>query len=75
VNPYRQPPELAPDDLDAPELRRDDQILAALMIAVGGIRVGLAAMLGETFGTEVTIACVIAGIGLALLLASFFKRG
>lgn len=69
MHPYRV--QSLDDATVDPELHRDDRILAGLMIFVGGIRVALAIALGETFGTEATVAAVVAAIGLALLVASY----
>ena len=72
MDPYRElaTSEPAPD----PELRRDDRILASLVLGIGGLRVILAVALGETFGTEVTIAAVMMAIGGALLLSTIRAR-
>jgi NADH:ubiquinone oxidoreductase subunit K len=74
MHPYRDLLPVHREDEDDGELRRDDQILAVLMIVVGGIRVALAIALDEAFGTEATLAGVAVGIGLALLVASFRRR-
>jgi hypothetical protein len=56
---------------DEPRARRsvdwDDRVLAALMIAVGGIRVGIAIGTAESFGAEPSIAAVMIALGALLL--------
>ena len=47
--------------------RWDDRVLAALMIAVGGIRVGVAIGTNESFGAEPSIAAVMVALGALLL--------
>lgn len=72
MHPYR---ELAtPEVADDPELRRDDRILASVVLAIGGLRVALAVVLGEVFDAEVTVAAAMAGIGIALLAATFVEH-
>jgi len=41
-------------------------VLAALLLAVGGLRVALALAHGEDFGAEATIAAVMVVLGLVL---------
>lgn len=50
-----------------PAARWDDRVLAALMIAVGGIRVGVAVGTDESFGAEPSIAAVMLALGVLLL--------
>ena len=67
LHPYRHAP---PRREDAPEEGRDDLILAALLVAIGGGRVALALATGEALGTEPTIAAVLVGIGVLIALAA-----
>jgi hypothetical protein len=71
LNPYRSPARRT----DAGrEERRDDHILAAMLVGLGGWRVVLAVATGESFGTEPTIAAIMTGLGLLLALAAFGRR-
>jgi hypothetical protein len=49
--------------------RWDDRILAVVMIGLGLPRVILALAEHETFGAEASIAAIVAGLGVLLLLA------
>lgn len=63
----------APDEMKT-AARWDDRILAFLMIGLAGPRVMLALADHEVFGTEATVAAIVAGLGLLLLLASTRPR-
>jgi hypothetical protein len=54
--------------------QRDDYILAAMLVGLGGWRVVLAFVTGESFGTEPTIAAIMTGLGVLLVLATFGRR-
>jgi hypothetical protein len=58
-----------PDDLKS-AARWDDRILAIVMLGLGLPRVILAFADHETFGAEPTIAAIVAGLGLLLLLTT-----
>ena len=45
---------------------RDDRILGALLLLIGGVRVAVALARGETFGAEATIAVAMVVLGLVL---------
>jgi len=65
--PYREPGRCdAPERLADSAPVRDDAVLAALLLAVGGLRVALALAHGEDFGAEATIAAVMVVLGLVL---------
>lgn len=59
----------APDEMKT-AARWDDRILAVLMLGLAGPRIVLALVDHEVFGAEATIAAIVAGLGLLLLLAS-----
>jgi hypothetical protein len=63
----------APDELKT-AARWDDRILALVMLVLGGPRVILAFAEHETFGAEATIAAIVAGLGLLLLLTTGRRR-
>lgn len=47
---------------------RDDSVLAALMLGFGGVRVGLALGGHERFTAEPTLAAIMMGLGVLLML-------
>jgi hypothetical protein len=61
-HPYRNPPALA-----APVDDRDDQILAVMLLIVGGIRLTVVALEHEVFGAESTIALFMVALAARLL--------
>lgn len=63
----------APDEMRT-AARWDDRILAILMIGLGAPRVILALAEHETFGAEATIATIVVGLGLLLLLTTARRR-
>jgi len=71
LHPHLSPAVMA---LAAREARRDDYILAAMLIALGGWRVVLALATGEAFGTEPTIATIMTALGVLIALAAAARR-
>lgn len=63
-----------PHEEPKPAARWDDRILAVLMLGLAGPRIVLALIDHEVFGAEATIATIVAGLGLLLLLASARTR-
>lgn len=47
--------------------RWDDRVLAAMMIAFGGLRVGIAIGGHERFTAEPTLAAIMLGVGILIL--------
>ena len=70
-NPYRRSPtRLEPPDEMKVAARWDDRILAAVMLGLATPRVVIALLQHEIFGAEATIAAIVAGLGLLLLLTT-----
>ncbi len=71
--PYRNAPhgtELPrPDEMKA-AARWDDRILALVMMVLAVPRVVLAVTAHEPFGAEATIAVIVAGLGLVLMMST-----
>ena len=65
---------LEPPDEMKTAARWDDRILAIVMLGLGIPRVILALVDHETFGAEATIAAIVAGLGLLLLLSNVGRR-
>lgn len=61
---------LEPPDEMKTAARWDDRILAIVMLGLGLPRIILAFAEHENFGAEATIAAIVAGLGLLLLLTS-----
>lgn len=72
LHPYRRPP--APRDDFLGEERRDDYVLAALLVVLGGWRVVLAFATDEAFGTEPTIAAIMTVLGVVTAVAAALRR-
>jgi hypothetical protein len=72
LHPYRRPP--ASRDATAGEERRDDYVLAALLVFLGGWRVVLALATDEPFGTEPTIAAIMTALGVVTAVAAAVRR-
>lgn len=72
MSPYRTP--ATSHEPVVEEDRRDDCLLGAIMIALGGWRVVLALLLDESFGVESTIAAIMTGLGVLLLITSLARR-
>jgi hypothetical protein len=66
MHPYR--PLHCESGDDEPPRDHDDRVLGALLLGLGLVRVIPALALGEGFGSEVTIACVMAVLGAAMAL-------
>jgi len=64
--PYREPGRQLREDVIPAASRRDDAVLATMLIVLGGLRVGIALIGHETFGAEATIAAVMLVLGVAL---------
>ncbi|MEJ7601226.1 MAG: hypothetical protein WKG01_25200 [Kofleriaceae bacterium] len=76
MHPYREssnPHAVAERGFD-PELQREDLIFGALLLGVGGVRIAIAVVQREAFGTEVTIAMMMTVIGLVQIVASLLRR-
>ena len=64
---YRQPPEQRRDPVADAEPIHEDRMLGLQLLAIAAIRLAVALVQHETFGTEATIALLMAGCGLVLL--------
>ena len=71
-HPYRTPA-MTPDE-GRGEAPRDDYVLGALLLALGGWRVAIAIASDERWGTEPTIAAIMTGLGVLLLLTTLARR-
>ena len=69
INPYRIPGaphrELRPSDDDDDD---GDGVLACLLIAIGGLRVSIALITDEAFGSEPSVAAIMVGLGAVLAM-------
>jgi len=65
---------LEPPDEMKTAARWDDRILAVVMLVLGLPRIIIAISDHETFGAEATIAAIVSGLGLLLLLTSRTRR-
>lgn len=65
--PYRTPGREDPDLLDPGAPRRDDVVLAVLLVVLGSIRVAIALGTRESFGAEATVATAMLILGVALV--------
>ena len=72
-NPYRSPGSATPAPAVVEE-RRDDYVLAAMLVGLGCWRVVLAFATDEQFGTEPTIAAIMTCLGVLIALATFMRR-
>ena len=70
MNPYRTPADRG-EIVARRESRYDDLVLGILMLAIGGLRVGLAIGGGEPWGAEVSLAAIVTALGVFLLV---FRR-
>lgn len=66
MHPYRNPPRADEDtDLGPPA---EEIVLAGALVAIGGLRVGLALVAGGSFGVEPTIAAILFVAGIAIFV-------
>jgi hypothetical protein len=71
IGPYRTPAKPRDDAEAFDESRpRDDRVLAALFLVIGGVRVTIALVGAEVFGAEATIALVM----VAWAIVMFVRR-
>jgi hypothetical protein len=69
MTPYRIPGRPLDPGPDTDEPRdREEQILGAMLVVLGGLRVAVSVAAREAFGVEPSVALIMTAIGLGLLL-------
>ena len=56
------------------DARWDDLVLGLLLLVLGGLRVVLAVADHERFGVEATLATIVTGLGVLILLSTVTRR-
>lgn len=63
--PYRTPPELSQVEPSRPQ---EEIILGWALVGLGGLRVAVALLMGEVWGSEATVAALMVPFGIRLLV-------